>query len=182
MDAIRSIVHAVLAALDAIHSTVYGAATSALAGAAGDLWAAPSALALAFAFGMVHALMPGHGKTVIFSYFLGSGARLTTGVAMAVKIAALHVGTAVILLLAIGAAVVRLGRIQGPGRVLVAVMAAGIAVTMSLTGMTAIVARKVLTAGFTPDSPWFRLGTWALELAGAAAILAIGIGSLARIV
>lgn len=171
---------------------------------------------------------------------------------MALKIALLHVGTAVVLLLAVGGAVVRLGRLQGTGRameiasyaavaligawllyraatrggevdadgshrhkrggilayavgllpcpltiilmnyalvnetvlgglLLVAVMAAGIAVTMSLTGMTAIAARKLLTTGFTPESPWFRRGTQALELAGAATILVIGIANLARV-
>jgi ABC-type nickel/cobalt efflux system permease component RcnA len=197
---------------------------------------------------MVHALMPGHGKTVLFSYFLGSGARLLTGVGMALKIALLHVGTAVVLLLVIGGAVVRLGRMQGAGRalevasyiavaligawlfyraatrsgggrddghrhgrggilayavgllpcpltiilmnyalvnetvvgglLLVGVMAAGIAVTMSLTGMTAILARRVVSAGLAPAL--FELGTRVLELAAAAVIFAIGIGSLAR--
>ena len=252
MDTIHSIIQALLTGLDDLHAGVYGAATAALGRASVDLSAAPSAIALAFLLGMVHALMPGHGKTVLFSYFLGNGARLLTGVGMALRIAALHVGTAVFLLLAIGVAVVRFGRMQGTGRaleiasyaavaligawlfyraatrdaevdadgghghgragilayavgllpcpltiilmnyalanetvlgglLLVAVMAIGIAVTMSLTGMTAIVARKVLTAGFTPESPWFRRGTRALELAAAAAILAIGLGSLVRV-
>ena len=64
--------------------------------------------------------MPGHGKTVVFSYLMGNGARLVTGIAMAMKIAALHVGTAVSpeILLVIGAAVVRFGRMQGAGRML----------------------------------------------------------------
>ena len=66
---------------------------------------------------MVHALMPGQGKTVFFSYFLGNGARITTGIAMVLKIAVLHVGTAV-LLLVVGAAVVRFGRLQGSRRAL----------------------------------------------------------------
>ena len=257
MDAIDSIVQVVLTGLDRLHAGVYGAATAALGQASGDLSAAPAALALAFVLGMVHALMPGHGKTVIFSYFLGRGARLGTGVAMAAKIAALHVGTAVILLLVIGAAVVRLGRIQGPGRVLelgsyaavaaigawllyralarprsgampehdhslghasgkggilayavgllpcpltiillnyalvnetllgglmlVAVMAAGIAVTMSLTGMTAILARRVLVAGLSLQSRWVAHGIRSLEVLGAATIFAIGAGSLAKV-
>jgi ABC-type nickel/cobalt efflux system permease component RcnA len=73
---------------------------------------------LAFALGMVHALMPGHGKTVVFSYLMGNDASLVTGIAMAMKIAGLHVGAAVVLLLVIGAAVVRFGRMQGAGRVL----------------------------------------------------------------
>lgn len=118
MDAVRSLIQEILTGLDALHTSIYGAATAALAHAATDLSAAPSAVVLAFVLGMVHALMPGHGKTVVFSYLMGNDARLMTGIAMAMKIAALHVGTAVGLLLVIGAAVVRLGRMQGAGRVL----------------------------------------------------------------
>ena len=242
----------ILSSLDALHTSVYGAATAALARAATDLWAAPTAVVLAFALGMVHALMPGHGKTVVFSYLMGNGARLATGIAMAMKIAALHVGTAVILLLVIGGAVVRFGRMQGAGRVLemgsylavaamgawllwralarrrpddgsaghghdhggggllayavgllpcpltiilmsyalvnetlvgglllVAVMAVGIAVTMTLTGMLGIAARRLLTAEAIAGSLLFRHATRALEMAGAAIILAVGtIGAL----
>jgi nickel/cobalt exporter len=243
-----SIIESLFTALDQLHASTYGAATGALSRAAVDVSAAPAAIVLAFALGMVHALMPGHGKTVLFSYFLGSEARLLTGVGMALKIALLHVGTAVFLLLVVGGAVVRLGRMQGPGRalelasyiavmligawllyraatrsgggehdghrhrrggilayavgllpcpltiilmnyalvnetvlgglLLVAVMAVGIAVTMSCAGMAAILARRTLTAGLAPA--WFRRGTRLLELGGAAAIFAIGVGSLAR--
>jgi ABC-type nickel/cobalt efflux system permease component RcnA len=240
----------IFSALDRLHASTYGAATGALTQAANDLRTAPLALVLAFALGMVHALMPGHGKTVLFTYFLGNGARLATGVGMALKIAALHVGTAVVLLLVIGTAVVRFGRMHGSGRMLelasyaaialigawlfyraasrpatneddghrhrrsgmlayavgllpcpltiilmnyalvnesvlgglllVTVMAAGIAVTMSLTGMTAILARRILTAGFAQATCWFQRGTRMLELAAALAIFLIGIASLAR--
>lgn len=250
MDAVRWLIQEILTGLDALHTSVYGAATAALGRAATDLWAAPSAIALAFALGMVHALMPGHGKTVVFSYLMGNGARLATGIAMAMKIAALHVGTAVVLLLVIGAAVVRFGRMQGAGRalemgsylavaamgawllcrawarlrgdgsashdhdrrggllayavgllpcpltiilmnyalvnetlvgglLLVAVMAMGIAVTMTLTGMLGLAARQLLTAEVITGSPLFRHTTTALEIAGAAVILAVGaIGAL----
>ena len=246
MDAVRWLIQEILTGLDALHTSVYGAVTAALGRAATDLWAAPSAVALAFALGMVHALMPGHGKTVIFSYLMGNGARLVTGIAMAMKIAALHVGTAVVLLLVIGAAVVRFGRMQGAGRVLemgsymavaamgawllwralarwqgggggahdhghggsgllayavgllpcpltiilmnyalvnetlvgglllVAVMAMGIAVTMTLTGMLGLAARRLLTAEVIAGSLLFRHATTALEIAGAAVILAVG--------
>lgn len=241
-----------LSGLDALHTGVYGAATAALGRAATDLWAAPAAIMLAFALGMIHALMPGHGKTVVFSYLMGNGARLLTGITMAIRIAALHVGTAVILLLVIGGAVVRFGRMQGAGRVLemgsylavaamgawllrralarrrrddrsaghghdrggggllayavgllpcpltiilmnyalvnetlvgglllVAVMAMGIAVTMTLTGMLGIAARRLLTAEAIAGSLLFRHATRALEMAGAAIILAVGmIGAL----
>lgn len=247
MDAIASTLQEILGGLDALHSRVYGSATAALGRAATDLWAAPTAIALAFALGMVHALMPGHGKTVVFSYLMGNGSRLVTGIAMAMKIAALHVGTAVILLLVIGGAVVRFGRLQGAGRVLemgsylavaamgawllwraivrrdrddssgghghehggsgllgyavgllpcpltiilmnyalvnetlvgglilVAVMALGIAATMTLTGMLGIAARRLLTAEAIADALVFRHAARALEIAGAGIILAVG--------
>ena len=118
MDAIHSIIKGLLTTLDDLHATVYGSATAALARASQDFSAAPMAIVLAFALGIVHALMLGHGKTVVFSYFLCNGARLMTGVGIACKIAALHVSTAVLLALVIGAAVVRFGRMQGTGRAL----------------------------------------------------------------
>ena len=54
------------------------------------------ALAIAFAYGVVHAFGPGHGKFVIVSYFLGREARVMRGVAMAVHIAIIHVIAAVV--------------------------------------------------------------------------------------
>jgi ABC-type nickel/cobalt efflux system permease component RcnA len=41
----------------------------------------PALIALAFLFGIVHALMPGHGKSVLMSYHLGRPGRWTQGVA-----------------------------------------------------------------------------------------------------
>ena len=55
------------------------------------------ALAVAFAYGAVHALGPGHGKVVVVSYFLGREARVMRGVAMAVQIAIVHVIAAVVI-------------------------------------------------------------------------------------
>lgn len=107
-----------LSLLSDLHTRIHNAATVALAGIGEDPAGVPAALALAFALGMVHALMPGHGKTVVFSYFLGAQARIGTGVAMAAKIALLHVGTAIVLLLIVGTAIVRFGRLQGAGRVM----------------------------------------------------------------
>ena len=37
-------------------------------------------MAAAVLFGAIHALMPGHGKTVLVSYHLGQPAKLTEGV------------------------------------------------------------------------------------------------------
>ena len=65
-------------------------------------------LAVAFAYGAIHAFGPGHGKFVIVSYFLGREARVGRGIAMAAQIAFFHV-IAAVLLVWIADAVVRAG-------------------------------------------------------------------------
>ena len=55
------------------------------------------ALAVAFAYGAVHALGPGHGKFVVVSYFLGRETRVMRGVVMAVQIAIVHVIAAIVI-------------------------------------------------------------------------------------
>jgi nickel/cobalt exporter len=59
----------------------------------------------AFLFGIVHALMPGHGKTVLLSYHLGRPSRLLEGVGTGTLLGLTHVGLAVVLVLA-GVAVI----------------------------------------------------------------------------
>jgi ABC-type nickel/cobalt efflux system permease component RcnA len=51
-------------------------------------------------FGLVHAIMPGHGKTVLVSYFLGRPATVTSGLATSIILVFTHVGSAVLLVLA----------------------------------------------------------------------------------
>ena len=63
----------------------------------GDFGAFLLALAVAFAYGAVHALGPGHGKFVVVSYFLGREARVMRGVVMAVQIAIVHVIAAIVI-------------------------------------------------------------------------------------
>lgn len=233
-----------LSALSDLHGHVWAMAAAAIQNAQNDPAGAPAAVALAFALGMVHALTPGHGKSVVFSYFLGNGARLAAGVAVAMKIATLHVATAITLLLVVGATVQRFGRLQGPGRAmeivsyaavalmgawllyraiagvraedadshghrrsgalgyaigllpcpltlilmnyalvngtvatglaLTAVMACGIATTMTLVGALAILARRTLTSGLGSTSRWYGPTTRALEFFGAAVIAGVG--------
>ena len=55
------------------------------------------ALAVAFAYGAIHAFGPGHGKFVVVSYFLGRGARVMRGVVMALQIAIVHVIAAIVI-------------------------------------------------------------------------------------
>src|SRR5215475_15923283 len=56
-------------------------------------------ICIAALFGLVHAVMPGHGKTVLVSYFLGRPAKITTGFAASVILVLAHVGSAVVLVL-----------------------------------------------------------------------------------
>jgi ABC-type nickel/cobalt efflux system permease component RcnA len=75
--------------------------------------AAAGAILFALALGAVHAMTPGHGKAVIFSYFLGTGARPWSGIAMAVKVAGMHVLSAVVLVALFGSAASMFGRPAG---------------------------------------------------------------------
>ena len=62
-----------------------------------DLGAFFLGLAIAFAYGVIHAFGPGHGKFVIVSYFLGREVRVVRGVVMAIQVAIVHVIAAVII-------------------------------------------------------------------------------------
>lgn len=70
-----------------------------------DLNALPAFLAASFLFGMVHALMPGHGKSVLVSYHLGRQSRLAEGVVTGALLSVTHVGIAVIFV-SLGVAVI----------------------------------------------------------------------------
>ena len=61
-----------------------------------DLGAFALGLAIAFAYGAIHAFGPGHGKFLIVSYFLGREARVGRGVAMAAQVAVVHVIAAIV--------------------------------------------------------------------------------------
>ena len=53
-------------------------------------------LLLAFAYGALHTLGPGHGKAVVISYFVGHGGSLGRGVRMGAIIAVCHVLSAIV--------------------------------------------------------------------------------------
>ena len=80
--------------------------------ATADVSALPAFMGAAFVFGMVHALMPGHGKSVLVSYHLGRPSRLIEGVTTGMLLALTHVGLAVVLVLA-GVAVITRSFAQG---------------------------------------------------------------------
>ena len=67
------------------------------------------ALLLAFSYGVLHALGPGHGKAVIVSYFVGQGGSLQKGLLMGGQIALFHVLSAILLAILTNTAVRQLG-------------------------------------------------------------------------
>lgn len=54
---------------------------------------------ISFIYGTIHALGPGHGKTITFSYFLLKKANIKKGILLGNLIAFLHVGSALIIVL-----------------------------------------------------------------------------------
>lgn len=58
------------------------------------------AMLLGFAYGVLHSLGPGHGKAVVASYFLARDARPWRALATGLQIALVHVGSAVLIVLA----------------------------------------------------------------------------------
>lgn len=59
-----------------------------------------SALLLAFAYGVFHTFGPGHGKSVVVSYFVGTGGSLSRGLTMGLRIAIIHVLSAIVVVFA----------------------------------------------------------------------------------
>src|SRR6516162_7978916 len=99
--------------LVAIQHWLYGGMASGLGDVAGgDARAILAAMAAAILFGAVHALMPGHGKTVLVSYHLGQPGRLRDGIANGAILTLTHVGLAVVLVL-VGFAVISRAFAQG---------------------------------------------------------------------
>jgi len=99
-----------------VQGWLYGGASAELRGlAAGfDPIKLFAAMAIAAVFGIVHAFMPGHGKTVIVSYYLGRPAGLLGSIGTSAILVLTHVGSAVVLVLA-GFIVIR-HTIGGVGR------------------------------------------------------------------
>jgi len=81
---------------------LYGTAASELKSLASgaDIHVLAHALGIAALFGFVHALMPGHGKVALVSYYLGRPARIVGGLGTSVILILAHVGSAVVLVFA----------------------------------------------------------------------------------
>lgn len=70
-----------------------------------DFSTLPVLLASAVLFGSVHAFMPGHGKSVLVSYHLGTPGRLRDGLLTGIVLALTHVGSAILFVM-LGVAVI----------------------------------------------------------------------------
>jgi ABC-type nickel/cobalt efflux system permease component RcnA len=85
--------------------------TAVFTGAMSDMKSgAPTAAAMvafvfAFLYGAIHTLGPGHGKTVVISYFVGSGGTFGRGVRMGTQIAITHVLSAIVIVFLLDLAV-----------------------------------------------------------------------------
>ena len=78
---------------------LYAGAISALNGLqAAGIAGLPALTGAAFGFGMLHALLPGHGKAVLASYYAGDG-RWREALAATAVLIVTHVGSAVVIVL-----------------------------------------------------------------------------------
>ena len=58
-------------------------------------------LLISFVYGIIHALGPGHRKTVMFSYFIANDARPYHGILAGIGLSVLHAGSALVLILSL---------------------------------------------------------------------------------
>lgn len=73
---------------------------------------APPALLLAFGFGALHALGPGHGKALVATYLVGGGGRIRDAVRVGLAVAAMHCASVLLL----GSGILLAGRSFAPER------------------------------------------------------------------
>ena len=87
--------------LIAIQRWIYAALSADLSAFAAtrDWWALAAVLPAGILFGAVHALTPGHGKSILASYLLGSRLATLRAFAVAAVLALTHVGSAVLIAL-----------------------------------------------------------------------------------
>lgn len=68
-------------------------------GTSGSTWLLLGFVPLGALFGAIHALTPGHGKTILASYLVGAQSSVAGGAGVAGLLSAVHVGSAVVLAL-----------------------------------------------------------------------------------
>ena len=74
-------------------------------GEEGSTRAILTAILMAFGYGALHTLGPGHGKAVVISYFVGTGGSLRRGLTMGARIAVFHVLSAIVVVFLLDLAV-----------------------------------------------------------------------------
>ena len=89
-----------------------------------------SALLLAAAFGAGHALLPGHGKTIMAAYLVGSEARIRHAVAIGGAVAFMHTAS----VLGVGVVILALEQVLPPERIYPWLTLASGAVVLALGG------------------------------------------------
>jgi ABC-type nickel/cobalt efflux system permease component RcnA len=138
-------------------------------------------MSAAVLFGVVHALMPGHGKTVLVSYHLGQPTRPVEGFLNGAILAVTHVGLAVLLVLA-GFAVISRAFAYG-GRTPQFEIASGVLIVLigvfllwrSLSDRHAAVAANGKTLALVTGMIPCPLTTFVMSYALARGVLAAGI-------
>ena len=96
---------------NALRPDVTGGAFAGLVGRTGPFMLV--ALLLAFGFGALHALGPGHGKTLMASYLVGAGGRARHAIAVGGSVAVMHTAS----VLALGFVVLTVTEVFAPERV-----------------------------------------------------------------
>ena len=81
--------------LIALQRWLYGGMAESMRSTA-DVSGLPLLVGLSFVFGMVHAFMPGHGKSVLVSHHLGRAGRPLDGLVTGSLLALTHVGAAIV--------------------------------------------------------------------------------------
>ena len=99
------------APVSGVRPDVTGGAFAGLVGRTGPFMLV--ALLLAFGFGALHALGPGHGKTLMAAYLVGAGGRAGHAVAVGGSVAVMHTAS----VLALGFVVLTLTEVFAPERV-----------------------------------------------------------------
>jgi len=89
------------------------------------------AAGVALALGCVHALTPGHGKSIVFTHFIGRDAHPSAGFLVGATAALAHGVVAILLVVLLGGAISRFGRPVGAGAAL-EVISGGIVAAIGL--------------------------------------------------
>ena len=100
---------------------------------------------LAFAYGVLHALGPGHGKVIVVSYFLSRDAQIMRGLLMGLQIAVFHVLSAAVVV-ALADLVLRQAFGSAPAEVAGVRLASYGLIALIGVGMTGQALRRSLSA------------------------------------